>query len=268
MSRSVSSAAAVIAAMWFAAPAGVVFAQPPAADPTGAAAPGNVAAPASAAPPAPAAAPAALPPTTDAAPGPSGPLVTYVKHTKPPFMIDTTIAANELGMIGALASIAAGHDIVTKNDIQDPSSDIARGVALAYAASQGGHVADAPISDDQMPANTKPDALGRYAGGARYVVDVAPASLDIIYFVTDPLRRDLTLRSSAAIVDASTGKTVARAHCFIKQSKDGERFNHDTLLADQAAALKAILARKSQACVDELEAGLKIAPAPPPPPAN
>ena len=263
MSCRVSLATAVIAAACLAMPPGAACAQSPVADPSqaaAAAAPPSNAAASDSAPAGPAAAPAQ--PAADAAPAPAGPLVTYVKHTKPPFMADTTIAAAELGMVGAIVSISSGHEIVTANGIEDPATEIAHSVALAYAAAQGGHVADAPLADDQMPANTKPDAIGRYAGGARYVVNVSPVDLRIIYFVTDPLRRDVTLMTVAAIIDASTGKVVARAHCFITQSKQCERFTHDQLLADQAAALKAVIVRKGQACVDKLETGLKIAPTP------
>lgn len=295
MIHRISPAVAAIAAACLAAPLGA-FAQTAPADPpqAGAVAPGDAAAQASppaapaapttptatqpspqppadsqAAPPESATAPspaAGAPPQSaaaDAAPSASGPLVGYMKHTKPPFMIDTTIAAAELGMIGAMAAMSSGHEIVTKNDIPDPSTEIARMIAVDYAAQQGGHVAAAPISDDQVPAKTRLEGIGPFAAGARYVVNVGPASLDIIYFVTDPLRRDVTLMSNAAIVDTSTGKVIAKGRCFIKQSRDGERYTHEQLLADQASALKSVIARKSQQCVGKLEAAMKIAPAAP-----
>jgi hypothetical protein len=207
---------------------------------------------------APAQPPAAQAPS--APPADTGPVVGYIKHTKPPFMVDQTIASAELGMIGAAVSISAGHDIVKANNIEDPSVDVARQVAAAYAATQGGHVADAPISDDQVPPKTKMEDIGHFAAGARYVVNVAPVNMEIIYFVTDPLRRDLMLGSTGEIVDASSGKVVAKGRCFVKSEKVGERYTHDQLLDNEAAALKTLIARKSQECAEKMEASMKIAP--------
>ena len=207
---------------------------------------------------------AASPVATDQpapAPGSAGPLVTYVKRTKPPFLVDQTIAAAELGMIGAFAAISSGHEIVTKNNIQDPSTNVAHQIAVAYAALQSGQVAEAPISDDQMPSKPKPDEIGKYAGSARYVVAVAPVNMEIIYFVTDPLRRDLMLSSSGVIIDTSNGKVIAKGRCFIKSEKVGQRYNHDTLLADQAAGLKSLIVQKSEQCADKMEEQMKIGPA-------
>ena len=199
-------------------------------------------------------------PTDQAAPAPggAGPLVTYVKRTKPPFLVDQTIAAAELGMIGAIAAISSGHEIVTKNNILDPSTDVAHQIAVAYAALQNGQVAEAPISDDQLSPKAKPDEIGQHAGGARYVVDVAPVNMEIIYFLTDPLRRDLMMSSTSAILDTSTGKVVAKARCFIKSEKVGQRFTHDELLADQAAALKSLILQKGQECAEKMEVQMKI----------
>jgi len=204
----------------------------------------------------------ALSPSPVAAPSaPAGPLIAYVKRTKPPFLLDQTIAAAELGMIGAIAAISAGHDIVAKNSIEDPSGDVAHRIAVAYAATQSGQVAEAPISDDQMPPKTKPDEIGKYAGTARYVVVVAPVNMEIIYFVTDPLRRDLMLSSSGEIIDTSNGKVIAKGRCFIKSEKVGQRYNHDTLLADQAAGLKSLIVQKSEQCANKMEEQMKIGPA-------
>jgi hypothetical protein len=273
--RNASALAAAITAAWAAA-AQPALADPPAAQPAAATtAPAADQAAAPAAQSATAQPQASTPPPADPAPqtapepaAASGPLVTYIKRTKPPYMIDMTIASAELGMIGAFAAISSGHEIVTKNDIADPSTEIARSVAQAYAASQGGRVADTPIPDDQLPARAKPEDVGQRAGGARYVVAVAPANMEVIYFVSDPLRRDITLLTAAEIIDTSSGKVVARARCFIKQAKEGERFTHDQLLADQATALKAVIVRKSHECVEKLETGMKIAPQPEPAPTS
>ena len=87
--RVASAAAALVAACLVAAPSSAAFAQSQTAD---------------AAPPGAAAA------SAQTAAAASAPLVTYLKHTKPPFMIDTTIASAELGMIGAAVSWPASMD--------------------------------------------------------------------------------------------------------------------------------------------------------------
>jgi len=224
-----------------------------------------VAPPATTAPPATAAAPA--PPTATSgvtppaapivAPTAAGPLVAYVKHTKPPVLIDTTPGKAAFAMVGAFAAISAGGAIVTDNAIPDPSGDMAHDIATAYAAAHGGRVADAPILDDHQMTRPKGEDLAKESNGANFVIDVDPPGMNLIYFGFDWTHFDMLFLSVARVIDTSNGKVVAHGHCFLRTDKTGAQ-THDALLADHAAALKALIVTKSQACVVQMKAELKL----------
>lgn len=266
MHLCVRAALAVAGAICLATPAAAADdpAPPPVqsvAPPQGAAPPAtgeSPAGPAASATPTPAAAESAPPAATPAAAASDQIVVAYVKHTKPPVLIDTTPAKASFALIGAAAMMAAGHDIVVKNDIQDPSGDMARDIATAYAAAHAGRVAETPISDDHVWTRPKSGKLVEQAGDARYVVDVDPPGLNLIYFSFDWTHFDLMFSSSVRVIDTSNSQIVAKAGCFINTKKSPGLLGHSELLADNAAALKQLIVRKSQACLVALKTGLKL----------
>jgi hypothetical protein len=134
---------------------------------------------------------------------------------------------------------------------------MAHDIAAAYAATQGGRVADAPLLDDHKWTRAKPGSLASEAGGANYVVDVDPPGMNLIYFSFDWTHFDLLFMSDTRIIDTGSGEIVAHSRCFLRTDKAGAQ-THDALLADHAAALKALIVAKSQACVAKMKADLKL----------
>jgi len=283
MSRRFNVAVWAVACSLSLAPAGAALASdaPPAlaapaqaasasAGPAGSTAPLDAsAAPAQAATPATGAAPvtgpaesqpavAPQPAATPSAVAEQGPMVGYVKHTKPPVLIDSTPGKAAFALVGTVAEIAAGHDIVVNNDITDPSGDMAREIAAAYAAAHGAKVASSPLLDDHLWTLAKGSDLAAQSNGARYVVDVEPPGLNLIYFSFDWTHFDLMFMDRVRIIDTSNGTVVAKARCFLKSQKTPAALTHSELLADNAAKLKQLIASKSQSCVDLLKTGLKL----------
>ena len=260
MHWKIRAALAAAAAICFAA--STAAAQAPAPPPTQGDAPAPAVpadAQAPAAPPespAPAAGPPALPQTPPAAGEVS--LIAYVKHTKAPVLIDSTPGKAAFALIGTVAMISAGHDIVVADDIQDPSGDMAHEIAAAYAAVHGGRVADAPLLDDHLLTRAKTSSLAEESNGARYVVDADPPGLNLIYFPLDWAHFDLMFSGAVRIIDTSNDKIVLRANCFMKPHNSPEAMGHGELLADHGAALKLLIAKKSQACIDKMKADLKL----------
>lgn len=247
----------------FAADAEAPAAAAPAATPVtgGEAAAPATAAPAMAQPPTDAAPPtgvAPAAPTTQATQaGDQGVVIGFVKHTKPPALIDSTPGKAAFGMIGAAASISAGNDIVGMNDIQDPSGDMTHELAVAYAAAHGGRVADAPLLDAHKWTRVKGTDVAAEAAGARYVIDVDSPGMTLIYFSFDWTHFDLMFMATARVIDTSDGAVISKAHCFIKTDKSQAQ-THADLLADHAAKLKALIVSKSEACTAVLKTGLKL----------
>jgi hypothetical protein len=197
-------------------------------------------------------------PPASPAPNSNGLTVAYVKHTKPPSLIDTTPAKASFAMIGAFAAISAGHDIVAGNNIEDPSGDMARDIASAYAAARGAEVLATPILVDQLPKESKTTKLSTLSGGARYIVEVYPPGMNLIYFPLDWTHFDLLFNTIVRITDTSNNTVVAHAYCVMKPTKSPDLMGHEQLLADQAEELKQLIVRKSQACVAKMKADLSI----------
>ena len=85
------------------------------------------------------------------------------------------------------------------------------------------------------------------------------AAQEIVRAVDSP---SVKLIFDTAHIQAMDGKVVAKGRCFVRSEKVGERYTHDQLLDNQAAALKGLIVRKSQECAAKMEAAMKIAPPP------
>lgn len=184
-------------------------------------------------------------------------MVAWVKHVKPLMLVDSIAGMSAIGMIGAVASIASGKHIVEADNIEDPSHDLAKTLAASWAAAHGGQVADAPILTDKEMLRASPETLSKNAAGARYVVDVDPPGMTIIYFSFDWIHYDVMYLDYARVIDTQSNKVVATARCFIRTEKQGAP-THEALLDNEGALLKQVIARKADTCLVKLKEGLKL----------
>ena len=173
-------------------------------------------------------------------------------------IIDTTPAKASFALVGAFAAIAAGNTIVAENHIEDPNGDMAREIAIAYAAAHGARVADAPEADDHKWTQAKADKLSAGAAGARYVVDVEQPGMNLLYFPFDWTHFDLMFGARVRIIDTSNNQVVGQARCFMKTEKSPTLKGHEELLVNGAAELKLLIVRKSEACVAKMKTDLKL----------
>jgi hypothetical protein len=194
---------------------------------------------------------------SQAAPTASGPSVAWVKHVKPPQLMDDIAGLSAIGMIGAVAEISSGKHIVEADNIEDPSRELAETLAASWAAAHGGQVADAPILTDKEMLRASAETLAKNAAGARYVVDVDPPGMTLIYFSFDWTHYDLMYLDFVRVIDVPSNKVVATGRCFIKTEKQGAA-THDALIADDGALLKQVIARKADACLIKLKEDLKL----------
>jgi hypothetical protein len=183
-------------------------------------------------------------------------MIVFVRHTKPPGLIDSTPGAEAFSMVGALVMTAAGHDIVAKYSIQDPSGDMAREIADFYSEWNGGHVPDTPLLDFHFSSVTTPRDLPGDARRARYIVDVDPPGLHLLFRSTNSSEYDLIFSSKVRIFDISTRTVIAEARCLVESDKDSDLHTRRELLDNGAATLKLLIVSKSEACVAHMENSL------------
>jgi hypothetical protein len=228
------------------------------------------------APPTAVAAPSA--PPTPSESGPSAPVVAYVMRDVQPTLIDSKPSNAAFGVIGAVAAISAGGDIVKRNNIANPANDTAHDLAAAYAAGHGYRFTDAPLPVDKAHPAPKREDLAAFSQGARYIVDVEPPGMTLICQPLGWSSFDLMYADRVRVTDVQTGKVIENVRCFLKPQKRPGQLSHDQLLADGAAGLKLLIKAKAAECTAAMAAELKlplpaqeasadaIPPAPPPVP--
>jgi hypothetical protein len=195
---------------------------------------------------------------TSAALAPAGGEIAYVQHPQPPALADTSAGSAAFALVGSAAAIASGQRIVSEDGIEDPNREMARTLAVAYAVVRGGSVSAAPILDPDESRGASPAKLAEQAGAAKFVVDVDAPYLNLTYFSFDLTHFDLLFATEARIIDTSNNRVVSKARCFLQAQKSLDLPTHEQLLANNGAALKDLIARKSHACVDEMKAKLKL----------
>jgi hypothetical protein len=202
----------------------------------------------------PAAEPQPAAPAAEAQVAPTaGPMVTYVVRQEPPTLIVSRPANGALGMLGALAAISEGKRIAAAYALEEPANLIGAEVAQAYALAQSGQVTAEPIKLDA--AHKDPVAVN--AGKARYLVTVAPANLNVIYFVTKFGRYHLLFFTKATLVDTSTGKVLAKGQCKqVPEYDEATSPTYDQMMDNQGAGLKAMVAASSKTCAETLKTQL------------
>lgn len=187
------------------------------------------------------------------------PMVTYVVRRTPPQLVDLTPGRGAFAMIGAFAAISAGAKVVSENGIENPANDVAREVAIAYAAAHGYRVADTPlVIDDGNLEQAKKTALGSLAPGAHYVVDSDVASMNLTYFSGDWAHYRLLYSGRLRIIQTAGNRVVSEGRCSLKPKKTPDAPSHDALLENQAAMLKQLIRSSADQCGAEMKAALKM----------
>jgi hypothetical protein len=160
--------------------------------------------------------------------------------------------------LGAMFILGATHGVYEPRDatggqvqadyaIEDPALRVAR--KLFLAAQQQYEVVAAP--DVAAPRLANPKELTKAAQGADLLLDVFANSniakgFNGHYWVGTNM--------DGRIIDVRDGKVVSTSFCKMTRGGDPDALTYDELIADDAARLKAILARQADACLEKFKA--------------
>jgi hypothetical protein len=174
--------------------------------------------------------------------------VTQTVRKRPDFSAFTAGNAT-FGLVGALAAISEGNNIIALNRIDDPSDAIAAGLSQALSAKHGTRVASPPIAvndDDakQIAATAK--------GKARFVVDVQTINWGFNYFPTDWTHYRVHYVGKARLIDVETSAVIAEGGCRQIPETNANAPTYDQLMANSAALLRQELGRSVAACIRSL----------------
>ncbi|HTT03350.1 MAG TPA: hypothetical protein VMG11_14825 [Steroidobacteraceae bacterium] len=155
-----------------------------------------------------------------------------------------------IGATGGLAEPgnAAGAKLQGDNAIDDPALHVAR--SLFLVAHQQYAVVAAP--DVAVPRLANPKELTHAAQGVDLLLDVSATSS----VVKKPFSSRYWVNTNmfGRAIDVRTGKVFADSFCQMVRGGDPDPLTYEELIAENAAHLKAILAREANACLEKFKA--------------
>ena len=173
-----------------------------------------------------------------------GQSVTRTHRERPDFAAMTPGKA-AFAVIGAIAMIKAGNDIITTNDVTDPADAIAETLLaqLQVAFMTQNDETSFTATEDSISA-LKEASKGR----SRYVLDVQTINWSFGYFPTDWTHYRVIYLGRARLIDIESEAVIAEGVCrHIPESNEGAP-TCDQLLSNRAAVLKKTLANIAQTC--------------------
>lgn len=213
---------------------------------------------------------------TPPAPAPDGGAVGYIHRDKPARIMImrprdaalTGLLAGFPGM-GVLEAAAIGGTVgaIRATDggpsrrlgLDDPANVIAREIAASYGEVH--HLALAPAA---IPVEQERQVVSKHVGPSgdadarpAFLVEASTSTL-VTYFSFDWARYGLTFTGDVKVIDARTGATVARGVCRVRPEKTPQSPTFREMVADNAAVMKAMIAKSAQSCLEQIRS--KVAP--------
>jgi hypothetical protein len=178
--------------------------------------------------------------------------VAYVIHDKPSFLAMTPAKAS-FAMLGALAGISAGNQLVKDNDIADPADSVGRALQEELISKFGAVVLEHVPT---VVKNSKIDGMITLYPDANYLVDVETSVWSLQYFPLAWGTYNVRYIAKVNVVDLKNKQIIASDKCNVSigDSKTGP--SYDELTKDGAALLKQNLATLSENCVAALKVSL------------
>lgn len=178
-----------------------------------------------------------------------GQTVTYTNRDKPDFAAMTAGKA-AFALIGAVAMISEGNNIISTNNISDPANIIAMGLAKELEVAHNVRLVAPPTKVD---ATDVAQIVSRVNGAARFVIDAQTINWSFAYFPTDWTHYRVIYTAKARLIDAQTKAVVAESFCKHIPESNANAPTYDELVGNQAAGLKAQLKMIANECINSMK---------------
>ena len=190
-----------------------------------------------------------IPMTIDAANSVSNREVATAKREKPDFAAFTAGKAM-FALVGAMAMISAGNEIVAKNNIEDPAAYIGEKLSLELSAKYGTKVSSKSVAvkDEDVREITKsnPDI--------DLLLDIRTINWSFAYFPATWNKYRVIYSARLRLVDIKAGKIIAEGFCSRVPDQTPNSPSYDDLLDNNAERLKKELNEAADFCVGEFKA--------------
>lgn len=164
----------------------------------------------------------------------------------PDFAAQTAGAAS-FGLLGALAMISEGNNLIEEHDVEDPASYIGNEVLKALATKYKIELLsdNIPLVDDEDP-----ESIAQLYKEAGYVLDLRTINWSFGYFPTDWNNYRVIYSAKLRIIKTATSEVLAEGFCSRIPEQDETSPSYDELLANNAERLKSELIVAADYCID------------------
>lgn len=166
----------------------------------------------------------------------------------PPFTAVTPGKA-AFAVVGALAMVSAGNELIKANHVPVPADAISQALGEQLQGARGMRLVGAAI-----PVTSSDVALIAAAadGKADYVLDVQTLGWNFSYFPTAWTSYKVTHAARASLIEVASHKIVAQGRCARDPAYTENAPNYHQLVDNQAAGLKKELDIAARECVATL----------------
>jgi hypothetical protein len=179
-----------------------------------------------------------------------GKSVTQIKFGKPDFMAATPAKAM-FGMLGAVAMIAAGNEIVEEGKVEDPAPYIGQELMKRMQEKYK----TMPLTQTALQANTSDlDELAEAYPQSDLLLDVRTTNWQMTYFPLNWSQYRIAYGVRARLVNLKTQEVLAEGSCERFPEDDTNAPSYDEMVENQASRLKHELRLAANICVEKLKA--------------
>lgn len=171
------------------------------------------------------------------------------QRNKPDFAAMTAGSAM-FGVLGAVAAISSGNDIIEQNSVDDPaaqiSAELAKALSQKYKLSVqiGTHIIE----------GTKADEIASAYSDSDWVLDIQTVNWSFTYFPGDFNNYRVLYSAKLRLIDSRDQSLLAEGFCHQRSHEDSDTApSYDELVEQNAAGLKSALATVAQSCIGQFE---------------
>lgn len=186
-----------------------------------------------------------------------GQTVTYTVRKKPDF-VAFTAAKVLIPIVGPLAMVSEGNNIISTNNVDDPARLISLGLMKSLESARGSQITGSPANVE----GTDIEKIIASAQNARFIVDVQTIGWQFVYFSTNWNHYRVNYSAKARLIDAQSKQVIAESACSRLPPETSNAPTYDELVSNGASGLKRELAVAANECLNLFKAGMLALVAP------
>ncbi|GAB2583685.1 hypothetical protein GCM10027066_26290 [Dyella jejuensis] len=181
--------------------------------------------------------------------GLQGKRLLVTSHPVPDFSAGTAGKAM-FAMVGAIAMIHAGNEMVRQDQIADPAIRVGQRLSSDLVRTQG--VILLP-SSGSVATSDDPARLIKTYPGADLLLDVKSYAWSYVYYPGKWGSYRVNYDANVRLLDGKTGEVIAQQTCKIDPTDPSHPPSLEALRANQSTLLKQLLGKAADMCVGTVE---------------